>query len=64
MQLIFNPEQIAALLLLLLEAAERRACGMDNRAWALRRKILHLSMRLPDGISISLNHEELEGILL
>lgn len=63
MQLIFNPEQIADLLLLL-EAEERRACGMDNRAWALRRKILHLSMRVPDGISISLNHEELEGILL
>ena len=63
MQLIFNPEQIADLLLLL-EAAERSACGMDNRPWALRRKILHLSMRLPNGISISLNHEELEGILL
>ena len=52
MQLIFNPEQIADLMLLL-EAAERSACGMDNRPWALRRKILHLSMRLPNGISIS-----------
>jgi hypothetical protein len=63
MQIIFNPEQIQELLLLL-EAEERRACGLDNKAWALRRKILHLSMRVPDGISISLNHEELEGILL
>lgn len=47
-----------------LDNEERRACGLDTRATDLRHKLERIRANLPEDCSISLTHEELEGILL